>query len=195
MGDYASKGVAGSGLGLGIAGTALGLLNNGNGLAGIFGGGNVNKVSELLAENSMLKSENYADKVAKEVYSQSVVDNNNLRTEMYAFIKPLADESAANKVTIATIQATQQAEVEKNLLREQLVKSEIEKQGLLAAQGIQGLQAQINCTNSHVGCLQHTVDSITKLVVPKDVVCPEYMPRYNSWTAPTTVTADSGAGA
>jgi hypothetical protein len=34
---YASKGVAGSGLGLGIAGTALGLMNNG-GLGGIFGG-------------------------------------------------------------------------------------------------------------------------------------------------------------
>lgn len=38
--EYASKGVAGTGLGLGIAGTALGLLNgNGNGLAGLFGGG------------------------------------------------------------------------------------------------------------------------------------------------------------
>ncbi len=36
---YASKGVAGAGLGLGIAGTALGLLNNGTGLGGIFGGG------------------------------------------------------------------------------------------------------------------------------------------------------------
>lgn len=36
--EYASKGVAGSGLGLGIAGTALGLLNNG-GLGGLFGGG------------------------------------------------------------------------------------------------------------------------------------------------------------
>lgn len=35
--DFASKGVAGAGLGLGIAGTALGLLN-GNGLGGIFGG-------------------------------------------------------------------------------------------------------------------------------------------------------------
>lgn len=184
MGDYASKGVAGSGLGLGIAGTALGLLNNG-GLGGILGGGNTNKISELMSENSMLKAENYSDKVAKEVYAQSVVDNNNLRTEMYAFIKPLADEAAANKVNIATIQATQQAEVEKNLLREQLVKSEIEKQGLLASQGIQALQAQINCTNGHVGCLKHTVDSITKLVVPKDVVCPEYMQRYNSWTAPT----------
>ena len=35
--DYASKGVAGAGLGLGIAGTALGLMQNGN-LGGIFGG-------------------------------------------------------------------------------------------------------------------------------------------------------------
>ena len=35
--SYASKGVAGAGLGLGIAGTALGLLN-GNGLGGILGG-------------------------------------------------------------------------------------------------------------------------------------------------------------
>lgn len=45
MGEFASKGVAGSGLGLGIAGTALGLLNaNGNGgglLCGLFGGGKV----------------------------------------------------------------------------------------------------------------------------------------------------------
>lgn len=38
---YASKGVAGTGLGLGIAGTALGLLNaNGGGLGGLFGNGN-----------------------------------------------------------------------------------------------------------------------------------------------------------
>lgn len=35
MAEFASKGVAGSGLGLGIAGTALGLLNNGN-LGGLF---------------------------------------------------------------------------------------------------------------------------------------------------------------
>lgn len=36
---YASKGVAGAGLGLGIAGTALGLLNNGAGFGGILGNG------------------------------------------------------------------------------------------------------------------------------------------------------------
>lgn len=41
--EYASKGVAGAGLGLGIAGTALGLMQNGS-LGGIFGinGGNCN---------------------------------------------------------------------------------------------------------------------------------------------------------
>ena len=40
---YASKGVAGAGLGLGIAGTALGLgLLNGNGIGGIVGGGGNN---------------------------------------------------------------------------------------------------------------------------------------------------------
>ena len=45
MAEFASKGVAGSGLG--IAGTALGLLNNGgNGLlGGLLGGGNQNVVS------------------------------------------------------------------------------------------------------------------------------------------------------
>lgn len=61
MGDYASKGVAGSGLGLGIAGTALGVLNssnNGNGLlGGLFGNGNGNVVSQLQAENAMLRAE------------------------------------------------------------------------------------------------------------------------------------------
>jgi hypothetical protein len=46
---YASKGVAGSGLGLGIAGTALGLLN-GNGLAGLFG----NNCNNCCSENNLI---------------------------------------------------------------------------------------------------------------------------------------------
>lgn len=53
MAEYASKGVAGSGLGLGIAGTALGLLNNGgNGgvLGGLFGNNNQTTISALQAE-------------------------------------------------------------------------------------------------------------------------------------------------
>lgn len=55
MAEFASKGVAGAGLGTGIAGLALGVLNssnNGNGLlGGLLGGSNQNVVSALQAEN------------------------------------------------------------------------------------------------------------------------------------------------
>lgn len=78
MAEFASKGVAGAGLGTGIAGLALGVLNssnNGNGLlGGLLGGGNQNVVSALQAEN-------YSDKNAKEVYMQSLTDNRRLRDE------------------------------------------------------------------------------------------------------------------
>ena len=74
MGEFASNGKANAGLTTGIIGTTLGGLwalgagNGGNGglLSGLFGGGNANLVSGLMAENGMLKSENYADKIGKE---------------------------------------------------------------------------------------------------------------------------------
>ena len=48
--EYANKGVAGAGLGLGIAGTALGLLNGG--LPGLLGGwGNCNGAAAACSEN------------------------------------------------------------------------------------------------------------------------------------------------
>lgn len=106
MAEFASKGVAGSGLGLGIAGTALGLLNNGgNGglLGGLLGGGNQNVVSALQAENSMLKAENYSDKNAKEVYAQSLADNRRLRDETFAYLE---DSWIPKEYTSATVTGT-----------------------------------------------------------------------------------------
>lgn len=113
MAEFASKGVAGSGLGLGIAGTALGLLNNGgNGiLGGLLGGGNQNVVSALQAENGMLKAENYSDKNAKEVYAQSLADNRRLRDETFAYLKPLADESSATKTRTFKVYINVTAEI------------------------------------------------------------------------------------
>lgn len=51
--DFASKGVAGAGLGLGIAGTALGLLNGGN-LGGILGGWNNCNAAAVCSDNMMV---------------------------------------------------------------------------------------------------------------------------------------------
>lgn len=161
MGDYASKGVAGSGLGLGIAGTALGLLNNG-GLGGLFGGNCQNIIAEKDSKIAKLEAEKYSDSSDIELYKQ-------IKSEL--------------KETIANERATYK---EFNSLQEKLFKSELEKQSMLTAQGIQGLQAQINCTNNHLNCLQTVVNGITKTIVPKEAICPEYMPRYNSFTVPTT---------
>lgn len=77
MAEFASKGVAGSGLGLGIAGTALGLLNGNNGiLGGLFNNGcgcsenmTVNryelgqeqKIAELTADKKLLEATIYTD--------------------------------------------------------------------------------------------------------------------------------------
>ena len=180
MGDYASKGVAGTGLGLGIAGTALGLLNgNGNNvLGGLLGGGSTNRMSELLAENSMLKSENYSDKVAKEVYAQTVADNNALKEEMYKFIKPISDQVVQNQVDSAVLKA--QIEKDKEIAKLQMencccqINGKIDMVASTSACGI----AQLN----------NVVANITKTIVPKDVICPEYMLAKNAWVAPTTTT-------
>ena len=83
--DYASKGVAGAGLGLGIAGTALGLLN-GNGLPGLLGGwnnggccsenmpvtryelGQESKIADLQAQIALRDANTYNDQKSLELY-------------------------------------------------------------------------------------------------------------------------------
>lgn len=197
MGDYASKGVAGSGLGLGIAGTALGLLNGG-GLGALFGPrggmgmgvavGQQDYVSHLQAENAALKAENYADKNSKEVYSQSLQDNKNLRDEMYAFIKPLAEEAANNRVNIARLEEQQKCCCEKQELREQILIGKITEATLVANNRFTQLDNAIQCLSGAVATNTARINAITQEVIPASAICPEVMQRYNSWVAPTTTT-------
>lgn len=84
--DYARKGVAGAGLGLGIAGTALGLLGNGA-LPGLFGGwgncgngcsenmpvtryelGQEAKIADLQSQIALRDANTYNDQKTLEVY-------------------------------------------------------------------------------------------------------------------------------
>ena len=167
MGEFASRGVAGSGLGLGIAGTALGVLNSSNGgglLGGLFGGNCQNQVSTLQAEISQLRAEKYSDQSIAAVYTA-------LRNETQALSDRLLDKY------IAPISQ----EISDMRVREANTNAKIAEVGCLANTGITALQGQINC-------LQQTVAGITKTVVPISSVCPQPMPQYNSWTAPTTPT-------
>lgn len=190
MAEFASKGVAGAGLGTGIAGLALGVLNgsnNGNGLlGGLLGGGNAqNAVAALQAENSMLKAENYSDKNAKEVYMQSLTDNRRLRDETFAYLKPLSDEAANNRVELAKLQAELKCCCEKQELREQIVLGKVNELALTT-------QAKFGCIDSTIANMMGTLGKITDTVVPISAVCPTPMAKYNSWTAPTTAPATGG---
>jgi hypothetical protein len=113
--EYASNGKANAGLTTGIIGTSLaGLLwangaNGGNGLlGGLFGGGNRNyvqtpegKIGQLESEIAFLRSENYADKVANEVYKALDEKISANMKEVYGFVIDLDKRTALNAQGLA----------------------------------------------------------------------------------------------
>lgn len=99
--NYASKGVAGAGLGLGIAGTALGLMSgNGNVLGGLFGNNGcgcsenhlVNRyeasqaarIAELETAVQLRDSNIYTDQKILEVYKYFDGENKDIRANLAA---------------------------------------------------------------------------------------------------------------
>lgn len=154
MAEFASKGVAGSGLGLGIAGTALGLLNGLGGMAGLAANAagcnscvgccsentpvsryEMNQAQTIAAKDAeigLLKADKYTDQKLSEVTAY-----------LMGQIKDLSNEVRANK--------DEQA-------------------------GVNMQQAVYNATNTAaISCLQNQVaalQGLTKLVIPNSSVCP-----------------------
>ena len=106
--EYATKGVAGAGLGLGIAGTALGLLNGNGGLGGILGGGN-NRCNGSCSENMPvsryeLNQESTISKLQSEIALRDANTYGDQKTlELYRYIdgqlKDVRDALCAQAVT------------------------------------------------------------------------------------------------
>lgn len=160
MGDYASKGVAGSGLGLGIAGTALGLLN-GNGLGGLFGCNN-NCAVNAMAGNAMVAT--LAEKDAEIGQLKAEKYTNDKLGEAY-----IALNNQINKVAsdLAALSLNNERRI-----------SGLEGQVSCLAQA----------TNTAIAGINNTLGTITKTVIPIGAVCPEPMVAKNAWVAPTTTT-------
>ena len=154
--DYASKGVAGAGLGLGIAGTALGLLG-GNGLNGILGWGNCGNGYNGCGGQLV----------------------NRYEAEQSARIAELETEVKLRDANVYTM-------TEMGKLRDYVdrrfegVNASINTQAVINAQ----VAANLSCLTNQVNVLS----GLTKTVIPITSVCPEPMPQYNSWTAPTATT-------
>ena len=87
--EYASKGVAGSGLGLGIAGTALGLLNaggNGGLLGGILGGGNCCHENMLVNRYELAQEQKIADLQSQVALRDANTYNDQKILELYKYV-------------------------------------------------------------------------------------------------------------
>ena len=153
--NFASKGVAGAGLGLGIAGTALGVLNgNGGGLlGGLFGGGNC-ACSDNVAVNRY------------ELNQQNAITNRDME------IAYLKGRDAAKTDSLELYKYVDG--------RFRNVEAQIAAQAVVNAQ----ITANISCMQNSIAAL----NGLTKTVIPSANVCPEPMPAYNSWTAPTATT-------
>lgn len=180
--EYASKGVAGAGLGTGIAGLALGVLNganNGNGLLGGLFGGNCNgaglagmgamaAISAKDAEIGQLKAEKYADSVGIGVFKE-VMSAFEKRDEKYSqLFRDLNTEAVNNRLKTCQLEGAIALESERRIA------------------GDQNLYNYVNATFVP-----------GKLVMPLDALCPSAMPRYNEWQAPesgtqVTVTREPG---
>ena len=202
MGEFASNAKANTGVALG--GTALGLsalplLSNGglsNILGNLFGGNNraatdMQYIAGLQAENAMLKSENYSDKVGKDVYAQSLQDNRQLRAEMYANVNPLTQEAHHNAVAVARLEEQVKCCCEKQELNNKILDQKIDSQVNLlsgkineAALALNGKidtneaknQGQFSALNQTIACISGKLDDITTTSVNFCKICPQPVP-------------------
>ena len=151
--NFASKGVAGTGLGLGIAGTALGLLNGGGGrgnvLGGLFNGGNCCHENSMVNRYELGLEQASAAKDSKIALLESTIHTNDKILEVYGYI----DGRLRN------------------------IEGQIAQQAVVNAQ----ITANLSCMQGNIATLM----GLTKTIIPIGNVCPEPMPQYNSWTAPT----------
>lgn len=189
-----------------IAGTTIGKLlqNGGNGLlGGILGGNNCmagvagmaaqaagcavnDKFSTLEAEIAKLKAEKYSDNSDIAVYKQTREENNDLRDRLLGnWIKPLADEAAANKVKIASMES----DIVKNKEIAELQMKLVEERNRTEHAQMQGA---IGLIDQRLQCVERKVDAITAIRVPNTAVCPGWGPVTITPTAPT-VTAPAAA--
>ncbi|OUN07110.1 hypothetical protein [Flavonifractor sp. An9] len=116
MAEFASKGVAGAGLGLGIAGTALGLLNGGAGLLNLHSGMagccsentavnryELNLTQEIASKDArigLLESQVYVDQKLTEVYKD-------LNAQVNAIQAQLSQQAVYNATLNGTVSCIQ----------------------------------------------------------------------------------------
>jgi len=192
MAEFASKGVAGTALGLGIAGT-VGLVNQmsggcGNGLfGGLFGNNCQNgKVSALEAELAKCQSERYTDQVTLATQKETFREFQRADEKLAGVLEKVTGGflEVGNAVSrmdkeIECIKTTMTKDQEINDLKLKAVEERLG--GAIALES-----ERRTAGDNNLYCYVNATFVPGKLVMPKDSICPEVMPRYNNWVAPAS---------
>lgn len=170
MAEFASKGVAGAGLGLGIAGTALGVLSGG--LGNILGNMGCNNMYNNCSENTVVTR--YENGLVQEIAKKDT-ENALLRANIFT------DQKIADVF---------------ERLNTRLVAMDKENCERFAQQATYNatFNGAISCVQGQVNDLM----SLTKRVVPNTSICPGWgdvqtcvQPCQNSTTTPATATGST----
>lgn len=241
MGEFASKGVAGAGLGLGIAGTALGLLNNGCGrgvLGNLLGGcGNQcgcgtpvatvghfehmesREAASLREQVAMLTAEKYADNVGVQVFKEALAISNRNDDRLNQTIKEAAQELVVTRERLARSEEQFKcltAKVAENSGKIAKLEDETCAARVREAQTLKDVECLAASVHQKIDALRHETGAAIalegerrqngdnsilcfvkgtyvpgQLVMPLSALCPEAMPRYNTFTAPTNPAPDT----
>ena len=147
MAEFASKGVAGSGLGLGIAGTALGLLNSGAGILGARGAFNTvnNCYDTCFANRYELQQESKIARLESEVALRDAnIYNDQKLLEVYKYFD-------------GQIKDIRQAMCDTNAA-----------QGVINAK----FESTLGVIGNQIASINNTIANITKIVIPNASICP-----------------------
>lgn len=129
----------------------------------------------LNAELQKERSERYTD--------QSIIAYNK---DKFAFNKDIADAIVADRERIAALEQREKCMKDFMQLKEENFNLKLEnlKDKMFAGDAIEAERRCVGDQNMFNYVNGKFVPG--RLVMPKDNICPEVMPRYNSWTAPTT---------
>jgi hypothetical protein len=186
--EKASKGAANTGIALGAVGTGLALLNGGfGGGSGLLGGGGNRAVQGEIFQTEIItgyasalaaeRAERYAEKQVFESYKDltNKIERENDRRD-----------ARFNRVEISILEhekklAVNEARIEGVIegVKEKVIALKEETRLAIALEG-ERRNAGIHSVYEYVAA--HYVPG--KLVLPAGSICPEVMPRFNTWTAP-----------
>ena len=145
MPEFASKGVAGSGLGLGIAGTALGLLNNGvGGILGCANNCNYKYGTRPISQFELTQAEKISALESGIALRDANIYNDQKLLELYKYfdgeLKEIRKTHCDDKLAQAIINSK--------------------------------FESALDVVGNQIASINNTLSKLTKLVIPNSSLCP-----------------------